>query len=449
MRRIMIAGTHSGCGKTTVTCAILQALVDRGMRVASFKCGPDYIDPMFHQKVIGTDSHNLDGYFCDGKMLRLLVADNSAGADISVVEGVMGFYDGVAGKASSHAVSREIDCPVVMVIDCKGMSTSIGAVISGFLNFRKPNNIVGFVFNRLPEQLAEDVEILCKELSTEFLGYIPFCKDISLESRKLGLTTPDGISDLKNKTRLLASKAEQTVDIERMLDLAERDQLSDVAEISFAHVKRVRIAVARDAAFSFIYNDNISLLERLGAEIKYFSPLDDNKIPDDCSGLILCGGYPELFVKRLSDNREMIASIRGKIEDGMPVIAECGGFMYLHEALVSDDGTEYPLVGIIHGKTFSTPRLQRFGYVRLRAKIDNLLCKKGENIPAHEFHYWDSENCGGDFEAVKESNGRKWDCIHATETMYAGYPHLYFYADIPAAVKFIEACSKYGVGYDI
>ena len=150
----MIAGTHSGCGKTTITCAILQALVDRGMRVASFKCGPDYIDPMFHQKVIGTDSHNLDGYFCDGKMLRRLVADNSAGADISVIEGVMGFYDGVAGKASSHAVSREIDCPVVIVIDCKGMSTSIGAVISGFLNFRKPNNIVGFVFNRLPEQLA-------------------------------------------------------------------------------------------------------------------------------------------------------------------------------------------------------------------------------------------------------------------------------------------------------
>lgn len=123
--------------------------------------------------------------------------------------------------------------------------------------------------------------------------------------------------------------------------------------------------------------------------------------------------------------------------------------MYLHETLVSNDGTEYPLVGVITGKTFCTPTLQRFGYIRLRAKTDNLLCKKGENIPAHEFHYWDSENCGGDFEAVKESNGRKWDCIHATETMYAGYPHLYFYADIPAAVKFIEACSKYGVGYDI
>ena len=150
MRRIMIAGTNSGCGKTTVVCAVLQALVNRGLRAASFKCGPDYIDPMFHENVIGAESHNLDGYFCDRKMLRRLITDNSAEADISVVEGVMGFYDGIAGRASSHALSLDIDCPAVIVIDCKGMSASIGAVMHGFLNFRKPNRIAGFIFNRIP-----------------------------------------------------------------------------------------------------------------------------------------------------------------------------------------------------------------------------------------------------------------------------------------------------------
>ena len=149
MQRLMIAGTNSGCGKTTITCAVMQALVNRGMRVSAFKCGPDYIDPMFHESVIGADPHNLDAWFCEGKMLRRILTDGSSDSDISLIEGVMGFYDGVCGKASSHAVSLDVDCPVVLVVDCKGMSTSIGAVISGFLNFRTPNNIVGFIFNLL------------------------------------------------------------------------------------------------------------------------------------------------------------------------------------------------------------------------------------------------------------------------------------------------------------
>lgn len=444
MRRIMIAGTHSGCGKTSVVCAVLQALVNRRMRVASFKCGPDYIDPMFHESVIGTDSHNLDGYFCDERMLRRLVTDNSRGADISVIEGVMGFYDGISGKASSHALSMEIDCPAVIVIDCKGMSTSIGAVVGGFLNFRRPNKIAGFIFNRLPVQLAPEVKALCAENGTEFLGYMPSCPEAALESRKLGLVTPDGIADLKRKTQLLAEKAEQSVNLARLLELAENPPLTDLAELPAPFEKRVMIAVARDAAFSFIYRDNMQLLERLGAELLYFSPLNDSGIPEDADGLILCGGYPELFAERLSNNRSMLASVRGCISCGMPVIAECGGFMYLHENMKTGDGKGYPLVGAIPGSCFSTPKLQRFGYVKLHAKADNLLCDKGGVIPAHEFHYWDSDSCGNAFTAVKESNGKHWDCIHASETMYAGFPHLFFYADITATEKFVAACAAFG-----
>lgn len=444
MRRIMIAGTNSGCGKTTVACAVLQSLVNRGMRVATFKCGPDYIDPMFHESVIGADSHNLDGYFCNGGMLRRLVTDNSAGADISVVEGVMGFYDGISGNASSHALSLDIDCPAAIVIDCKGMSTSIGAVISGFLNFRKPNKIAGFIFNRLPAQLVPEIRALCDEAGTEFLGYLPKCPEAALESRRLGLVTPDGVAELKRKTQLLAEKAEQSIDIGRLIKLAECTPLTDLAELPPRREKYVRIAAARDPAFSFIYRDNMQLLERLGAEIQYFSPLCDSKVPEGADGLILCGGYPELFAERLSQNRSMLDSVRECIAHGMPVIAECGGFMYLHEILAAGDGTEYPLVGVIPGKTFSTEKLQRFGYVRLRANRDNMLCENGGEIPAHEFHYWDSSNCGAGFTAVKESTGRQWDCVHASPSMYAGFPHLYFYADIPAAERFISACAAFG-----
>ena len=444
MRRIMIAGTNSGCGKTTVVCAVLQALVDRGMRVASFKCGPDYIDPMFHESVIGAESHNLDGYFCDGKMLRRILSDSSANSDVSVIEGVMGFYDGTGGKASSHALSQEIDCPAVIVIDCKGMSTSIGAVMCGFLNFRRPNRIAGFIFNRLPAQLISEVKGLCSEYGTEFLGYFPKCPEAALESRKLGLVTPDGVAELKRKTQLLAEKAEQFIHIDRLLKIAEMPPLSDLAGLPEPRKKRVSIAVARDAAFSFIYSDNMRLLKRLGAEIKYFSPLKDECIPAGTGGLILCGGYPELFAEKLSQNRSMLTSVRDSTAAGMPVIAECGGFMYLHEILVDESGKGYKMAGVIPGKCFPTAKLQRFGYVKLRAETDDLLCRKGGVIPAHEFHYWDSENCGNGYTSIKESTGKRWECVHSSKTMYAGFPHLYFYADIAAAERFVEASARFG-----
>ena len=442
MQRLMIAGTNSGCGKTTITCAVMQALVNRGMRVSAFKCGPDYIDPMFHESVIGADPHNLDAWFCEGKMLRRILTDGSSDSDISLIEGVMGFYDGVCGKASSHAVSLDVDCPVVLVVDCKGMSTSIGAVISGFLNFRTPNNIVGFIFNRLPPQLVDEIKALCNEAGTEFLGYFPNSPECALESRKLGLVTPEGVCELKQKTQLLAGKAEQHINISRMLELSESRQLTDLAEMPAKRFHGVRIAVARDAAFSFIYRDNIRFLEHLGAEIIYFSPINDEKTPDGINGLMLFGGYPELFAEKLSENRSMMQSIKEKIKRGLPIIAECGGFMYVCNHLVETDDSSMDMLGLIDTDVHMTKRLSmQFGYVTLKALCDTAFFKKNTNIRAHEFHYSKADKRGDSCE-IKKYSGKCWNGLYVKENIMAGYPHFYFHNCREVAERFVDMAEK-------
>ncbi len=442
MRRILIAGTHSGCGKTTVTCAILAALKKRGLRVSAFKCGPDYIDPMFHREVIGVPSYNLDSFFCDDDTLRVLLHEHGADSDISVIEGVMGFYDGADGRGSAFSLSQITDTPVIIVIDCKGMSESVGAVMRGFLEYKRTNNIVGFIFDRLPERLTGLAEKLCAELGTRYLGYFPKT-EFSIESRHLGLVTASEISDIKQKLGMLGETAEKCIMTDTIIEISERAYPSYKAPALPVTVgEKPVIAAARDKAFCFIYEDNIGLLEKLGCEIRYFSPLTDKNIPGNASGLILCGGYPELYAEKLSANTEMLADIREKITAGLPAIAECGGFMYLHDTFENMEGSIYTGAGVIHGKAFRTTKLQRFGYVTLTAKRDNLLCGAGQKFRAHEFHYFDSTSCGTDFFAEK-TDGRTWDCIHADMNLYAGFPHLYFYADTRIAERFVTACRKY------
>ena len=441
MKRIIIGGTHSGCGKTTVTCSILQALCNRGLNVASFKCGPDYIDPMFHKKIIGTNAHNLDSFFCDDNTLKYLLCENSSNSDISVIEGVMGFYDGVNGRGSAHSVSEITDTKAIIVVDCKGQSQSIGAVMKGFLTY-KENNIIGFIFNRLPEKLVPMVRELCDELNTEYFGFMPTNK-ITVESRHLGLVTADEISDLKEKMQTLADLAEKHILLDKIIEKSESKCL-DFYPINIPHIAFERppvIAVARDKAFCFIYDDNISLLKKLGCEIRYFSPLSDNKIPE-ADGLILCGGYPELYAEQLSKNKSMLNGMKVKICSGMPAIAECGGFMYLHNSIENHE-----MAGIINGGIFKTERLQRFGYVTMTAGKDTLICRKGESLKAHEFHYYDSTLCGSDFTA-KKSDGREWKCVHSNENLYAGFPHLYLYSDIKLAENFVMKCVEYGGIYE-
>jgi cobyrinic acid a,c-diamide synthase len=443
MKRIMIAGTNSGCGKTTVTCAILQSLVERGLKVSSFKSGPDYIDPMFHSKVIGTKSRNLDGCFCDKNTLRFLLKKNAL--DISVIEGVMGFYDGVGEKASSHSLSLDTETPVIIVVDCKGMSLSIGAVMKGFLEFRRPNNIVGFIFNRLPISLADRARDICKSLNTGFFGYFPYSRDCSIESRHLGLVTAGEILDLQEKMHKLAETAEKTLLIDEIIRTAEA---APKIQCRTSEVKKIteiplRIGVAYDKAFCFYYEDNFALLEELGCEIVKFSPLSDSSLPNDLCGLIFGGGYPELCADALSANKLMLNDVLTKIKNKIPTIAECGGFMYLHKTLVNEEKKRYNMVGAIDGEIFPTGRLCRFGYISLTAESENLICRRGDRILAHEFHYWDSSSCGTDFNAVRISSGASYKAVHADDSLYAGFPHLHFYSNPAIAVNFVKKCLEY------
>lgn len=437
MKRFLIGGTHSGCGKTTITCAVLQALSNRGYRVSAFKCGPDYIDTMFHEKIIGIPSYHLDSFFCDDHTLNYLLSKHTADTDIAVIEGVMGFYDGTSTGSSAHSISRITNTPSVIVIDCKGMSDSIGAVIKGFLSYHK-NHIRGFIFNRLPVRLIPFAKKLCAQLHTEYFGCMPK-HSISIASRHLGLVTADEIPDWNEKMIALAKLAEEYLLLDKLLQCADAPipafQPPVIPEIP-AHRPPV-IAVAKDRAFCFIYPDNLTLLREMGCEIRFFSPLSDETLPA-ADGLILSGGYPELYAEQLSGNTPLLTDIRKKITGGLPTIAECGGFLYLHQSL---DGI--PMANVIPAAAFRTDRLQRFGYITMTAQSDQMLCKKSDTIKAHEFHYYESNACGEGFLAEK-TDGRSWYCAQVTENLYAGFPHLYFYSNLNIAQRFVRKCVQYG-----
>lgn len=443
MNRFILAGTHSGCGKTTLTCAILQALVNRGLSVSAFKSGPDYIDPMFHRSVLGIPSHNLDGFFCGKETLHALL-ERYAG-DVNIIEGAMGYYDGLEdGTASAYRLAEDTGTPAVIIIDCKGMGQSVGAVMQGFLHFRQPSHVVGFIFNRLPESRIPAARQLCDAMNVTFFGAFPFRKELSLPSRHLGLVTADELHNIRQVMRQLGSLGEEHLDIDALAALMPCDEeIVCPTAFSCRNARHPRIAVARDSAFCFYYEETLDLLWEMGCELVFFSPLHDATLPDGVSGLLLGGGYPELHTRALSENSSLRAELKEKIAAGLPTVAECGGFLYLHEQLEGNDGQCYPMVGALKVKAFRTERLQRFGYVTLTASRDNLLCRVGESLPAHEFHYWESENCGGDFTACKASNGLTYPCIHATDSLYAGFPHLYLRAKPEAAERFIRKCEEY------
>lgn len=445
--RLMLAAPASGSGKTTMTCALLGALLKRGLRAASFKCGPDYIDPMFHTKVIGAKSRNLDLFFSDENTARYLLLKNSRDADISILEGVMGFYDGLGGgeQAGSYHLARATETPVVLVMGAKGQALTLSAVVCGLKQFRQPSGVAGILLNHCsPAQYERLAPQLRHETGLPVFGYLPPMEEAAFSSRHLGLVTADEIADIRERLDSLAAQLEQTVDLGGLLALART--ATDLACVSPALPAPVGgapiIAVAQDNAFCFYYEDNFALLRELGAVLLPFSPLKDAKLPEGISGLYLGGGYPELNAKALSENTSMLRSIREAVQGGLPIVAECGGFMYLHEQMQGEDGTLYPMVGSIPGSCLRRQRLVRFGYCTLTAQQDNMLCRRGEQIPAHEFHYWDSDNPGSGF-AAQKAGGKSWECVHAGANRYAGYPHLYFYGNPEFAAGFVRACERF------
>ncbi|MCD7865794.1 MAG: cobyrinate a,c-diamide synthase [Clostridiales bacterium] len=462
--RFMIAAPASGSGKTLVTCGLLQAFVNRGMKTASFKCGPDYIDPMFHTKIIGIPSRNLDTFFVPGDVVRYLFCRHAAAADISVMEGVMGFYDGVGGVtpgASSWELADETDTPVILVVNAKGMSLSVVSLIQGFLSFCPypaqrdggknklfDSHIRGVILNQVSASVYPALKQKIEELlPVRVFGYVPVMEDCVIDSRHLGLVTPGEIRGFREKLQKLAEVFERTLDIDGMLRLAKEAADLDAAipEHLFKHcVNRVtRIAVARDEVFCFYYEDNLDLLRQFGAEPVFFSPLHDHKLPEQVQGLLLGGGYPELYAEQLSENTDMLLQIKTAIQKKIPYLAECGGFMYLHTSMEDMDGRSWPMAGVFSGHVRKTDRLGRFGYLTLRANRPQIFGSPGCSIRAHEFHYFDSSDNGNAFYAEKPYGNRSWECMLAGENFAAGFPHLYYYSNPEFAERFVRKCAEF------
>lgn len=437
--RVLLAGTNSGCGKTSVTCAILQALKNRNLKLGAFKCGPDYIDPMFHSRVLGVPCRNIDLHFFSEDTARYLLAKNSA--DLSILEGVMGYYDGVSmtSDGSSYAIAKATVTPAALIVNARGAAHSLLATISGFVNLYPDSGIRGVILNQCSPMLYPKLkELIGTHLNIRVLGYLPPMEGVTIESRHLGLITAEEIGDLQQKLDILGAQAEKSIDLDGLIALAsEAPELQFTAPQLPPKGSPVRIAVAKDKAFCFYYADSLELLKELGAELVPFSPMMDASLPENIQGLYLGGGYPELYEETLSQNSSMRASIKEALEAGLPTIAECGGFLYLHDHLEG-----YPMVGFFRGEGTNTGKLRRFGYVTLTAQKDNLLCPAGRSFPAHEFHYFDVPNPGTDFAAVK-ANGTGWPCGYASSSHYAGFPHFHFYSDPTMAERFLNACRRF------
>ena len=443
--KVMIAAVKSGSGKTTVTCAFLKQLLCRKKHPVSFKCGPDYIDPMFHEQVLKIPSKNLDTFFSDVSQIQALYEMELPGHDIAVLEGVMGLYDGLGGireEGSSYHLAKTLDVPVILVVDAHGMGKSVIPLIAGFLQYDEKKLIKGVILNRTSKMFFDTIAPLIEEeLAIKALGCIPNEKELTIGSRHLGLILPEEKEDLEEK----AYSGKVTIFSQAIF--SGKNKLYD-RENSGTNTIPPRIAVAKDEAFCFYYRDNLRMLEHYGAELVFFSPLHDEKLPENIHGLLLGGGYPELYAKQLEENESMRKSIKEALEQQLPSLAECGGFMYLHDTLTDREGTTYQMAGVIPAECQYTGKLVRFGYVEVQ--LPQGLTEKGtaempepEKIKAHEFHYFDSTANGEDCIATKPVTGRSWKCIHASDDHFWGFPHLYYPSDPKFVEWFLERTEKH------
>ena len=451
----MITAVSSGSGKTMITCGILELFKRKGLNPLACKCGPDYIDGLFHKQVLELEGMNLDSYFEAPEELRDKYSRLSKG-HLPVVEGVMGYFDGLGGsttRASSWEVAHILDLPAVLVVDARGASVSLAALIKGFLEFERSmgSQIKAVIFNRMSPMLYPRIrELVERETGIRAAGFVPELDFLKVGSRHLGLVLPEEIAGLREQMNRLGKCLEETIDWEFLAELGaekeERDALEEEnTEASCTAAFSFRLGIAMDEAFCFYYQDNLRLLERLGGELVYFSPIHDRSLPEQLDGLILGGGYPELYCEALSLNESMREAVKKAAEGGLPVLGECGGYLYLLEELEAEDGRIWPMTGVLKGKGYKKGKNSRFGYIGVEAEKDSLYLKPGEQIRGHEFHYWDCEVLEEEWvmRAKKPVGNRSWPCIRIKNQVMAGFPHL-FYPSCPAfAVRFAKACVRY------
>ncbi|MFD4819028.1 cobyrinate a,c-diamide synthase [Peribacillus butanolivorans] len=449
-RRLVIAGTGSGVGKTTLTIGIMAALQKKGYTVQGFKCGPDYIDPTYHTAVTGRTSRNLDSWMFEHDIVREILNKASVGADISIIEGVMGFFDGknpLSNTGSTAEISMITESPVLLIVNCASMARSAAAIVKGFQAFSTGPNIIGVIANQVGSEGHYKIvkAAIEQECDVPVMGYMKRELDIDIPSRHLGLIPAIERGELEPFFDKLAHLVMETIDIEQLYLLAKTSTISSGNSGIFqsSSKKDVCIAVAKDAAFNFYYQENLELLEAKGANIKYFSPLKGDEVPLDADGLYLGGGFPEEFADELSRNEIAIKSIRNAIEKGLPTLAECGGFMFLSKSIETTSGEKYPMAGLIPGRIKMQKKLAALGYREITGTESNFLIKDCEQAKGHEFHYSTFESddvLPHAYEAKGRFGSKKEGCIIGN--LVAGYTHFHFASNPKLVENWINACLK-------
>ncbi|WP_044895336.1 cobyrinate a,c-diamide synthase [Bacillus alveayuensis] len=448
-KRMIIAGTGSGVGKTTITLGIMSALRKRGYTVQGFKCGPDYIDPTYHEAVTGRASRNLDSWMLSAEALKEVFIRGSEGADISIIEGMMGLFDGkdpLSNQGSTAEVSILTKSPVLLVVNCAAMARSVAAVVKGFQAFSQETNIAGVIVNEVGSEGHYHIvkSAIEQECGIPVIGYVKQDEALKMPERHLGLIPSIERGELNDFFEQLGKLLLETVDIDKLYQLADAPTLTTESAIfQVSNKKRVKIAVAKDAAFHFYYPENIELLEAYGAECIYFSPLNGEVLPTEVHGLYIGGGFPEEFAESLSANEAVKNSIKNAIVNGIPTLAECGGFMYLAKSITTTDGKEYPMVGVIPAKMQMHSKLAAVGYREITGCEGNFLIDSNMKAKGHEFHY-STSLFFKEISPAYETNGwmGRYKEGYVTNNVVAGYMHLHFASCPKIAENFVNACER-------
>lgn len=434
----VLAGTHSGVGKTTLTAGIMRGLMGRGHSVQAFKSGPDYIDPAFHCFVTRKPSINLDAWMLSEETLQYLFAKHAAPVEVAVVEGVMGLYDGFSTQkdtGSTAHLSKMLKLPVILIIDGSGMSASAAALVKGFQVYDPDVNLAGVIVNKVSgayhyELLKEAIE---RDTGIPCLGYMPKNKDIQLESRHLGLIPAGEVQDLETRMTILVDHLRETIDfegLEQVCCLPKMEVLPDPFEGQEGRFKDLHVAVAKDQAFNFYYEDNFQLMEAFGATITTFSPLNNEPVPPNTDLVYIGGGFPEVFASQLSQNTLTQDSLKAYVASGKALYAECGGLMYLTQAIVDLEGHRFPMTGIFEGDSVMTGSLKRFGYVEIESSAGHF--HGVGTFKAHEFHRSEirASNTPMSHQVFKKKDTaleKSWQCGYCVQGALGAYGHVHFY----------------------
>ncbi|MDM5225147.1 cobyrinate a,c-diamide synthase [Cytobacillus sp. NJ13] len=447
MNRFVLAGTGSGVGKTTFTIGIMRALMKRGLTVQGFKCGPDYIDPAYHTAVTRRPSRNIDSFMMSHDTVRAIVARASRDTDVSVIEGVMGFYDGkspLSNEGSAAHISGITKSPVILIVNAASMARSAAAIVKGFQMLDENSHIVAVLANQLGSKSHYDIvkSAIEQECGIPVIGYLPKGAIAKMPSRHLGLVPAIERGDLDSYFDSLAEAIEETVDIDQLLELTNAQVLEISSSIFDAQPDRqeVHIAVARDAAFNFYYEENLELLRAHGATLHFFSPLDNEEVPEIAQGLYIGGGFPEEFAEALAKNEAVKLSIKAALERGLPTLAECGGFMYLTEEIVDRKGQAFPMIGVIPGRVRMQDKLAALGYREITGVPGNFLMNEGDQAKGHEFHYSSYEGEHSSPAYFSKGRFRSQQEGYLTDNLVAGYTHFHFASNPQLVKNWLAAC---------